>query len=86
MAELKEIANQFIRDEIEEFLERPEEIERVTDVFAEASVKMQTIAAALIEGENDTVDELTRAALDNGVEALEIMDDGLIAGMGIVGI
>src|ERR1700751_5236476 len=31
-------------------------------------------------------DELTRAALGNGVEALEVMDDGLIAGMAIVGI
>ncbi|MXZ34733.1 MAG: cobalamin-binding protein [Acidobacteria bacterium] len=47
---------------------------------------MQDIAAALIEGENDTVDRLTAAALEDGIEALEIMDDGLIAGMGVVGI
>ena len=47
---------------------------------------MQEIAAALIEGDNGRVDELTRKALDEGIEALEIMDDGLIAGMGIVGI
>ncbi len=44
------------------------------------------IAAALIAGDNDVVDELTTQALDGGVTALEIMDNGLIAGMGIVGI
>ena len=86
MAELKDIENQFIRDEIEEFIERPDEIERITNLFSKARAKMQDISAALIEGENHVVDELTRAALDNGIEALEIMDDGLIAGMGIVGI
>ena len=47
---------------------------------------MQDIAAALIEGDNHTVDALTTKALEEGTEALEIMDDGLIAGMGIVGI
>ena len=47
---------------------------------------MQDIAAALIDGDNDGVDEMTKAALEAGTEALEIMDDGLIAGMGIVGI
>ena len=86
MAELKDIGNQFIRDEIEEFIERPDEIERVTNLFAESRAEMQEISAALIEGENVVVDELTRSALDNGIEALEIMDYGLIAGMGIVGI
>jgi 5-methyltetrahydrofolate--homocysteine methyltransferase len=86
MAELKDIENQFIRDEIEEFIERPDEIERVTNLFSKARAKMQDISAALIEGENHVVDELTRAALDNGIEALEIMDDGLVAGLGIVGI
>ena len=29
---------------------------------------------------------MTKAALEAGTEAVEIMDDGLIAGMGIVGI
>ncbi|NKB65742.1 MAG: cobalamin-binding protein [Candidatus Latescibacteria bacterium] len=47
---------------------------------------MQDIAAALIEGENEVVDELVAAALEEGIEALEVMDDGLIAAMGIVGI
>ncbi len=86
MAEISDIDNEFIREEIEEFLERPDEIERIVELFARAAPAMQTIAAALIDGDNDTVDELTRAALDRGTEALEIMDDGLITGMAIVGI
>lgn len=86
MAELADIENEFVRTEIEEFLERPEEIARNIELFSKATPQMQAIAAALIDGANDEVDQLTREALDAGIEALEIMDDGLIAGMGIVGI
>ena len=86
MAQLSDIANETIRAEIEEFLERPEEIERNVELFSRASPTMQDIAAALIEGDNITVDRLTVQSLEDGVPALEIMDDGLIGGMGIVGI
>ena len=86
MSVLADITNEFIREEIEEFLERPEEIERSIELFARVTPEMQEIAAAIIEGDDDIVDELTREALDGGVDALEIMDDGLIAGMSIVGI
>lgn len=86
MAELADIGNEFIREEIEEFLEQPDEIARTIEVFAGATPEMQAIAAALIDGDNDAVDEMTKEALDAGTEALEIMDDGLISGMGVVGI
>jgi|GEM_PF-5068323 len=86
MAELSDIANETIQYEIEEFIERPDELERNINLFAGVRESMQDIAAALIEGDNASVDALTKKALDDGVEALEIMDDGLIAGMGIVGI
>ena len=86
MAQLSDVANATLRDEIEGFLERPEDIERHIELFSRARPLMQEIAAALIEGENHEVDRLTRDALDQGIEALEVMDDGLIAGMGIVGI
>ena len=86
MADITDIANEFIRDEIEEFIERDEERERIIGIFAQASEQMQNIAAALIDGDHLTVDELTGQALAAGVEALEVMDDGLIAGMAIVGI
>ena len=86
MAELSDIANARIRAEIEEFLERPDESERNVALFARVRPPMQDIAAALIEGDNETVDALTAQALAEGTDALEIMDDALIAGMGIVGI
>ena len=86
MADINDIANEFIRDEIEEFIERDEERERIIGLFAQASEQMQDIAAALIDGDHQTVDELTGQAIASGVEALEVMDNGLIAGMAIVGI
>jgi 5-methyltetrahydrofolate--homocysteine methyltransferase len=86
MPELTDVTNEFIRGEIDEFVERDNERERMIGIFAACRPEMQDIAAALIEGEDDVVDELTRAALDSGTEALEVMDDGLIAGMGLVGI
>jgi 5-methyltetrahydrofolate--homocysteine methyltransferase len=86
MAELREVSNEVIRQEIDEFIERPEERERIINLLARAKAKMQAIAAALIDGDNERVSQLTREALDAGIEALEVMDDGLIAGMAIVGI
>ena len=86
MAELSDIGNAFIRGEIEEYLERPEEIARNVELFAGTRPLMQEIAAALIEGDDGAVDRLCRQALDQDISALEVMDDGLIAGMGIVGI
>ncbi len=86
MAVIGDIANEFIRDEIEEFIERANERQRIIDLFASARPLMQDIGAALIDGAHETVDELTQQALAEGIEALEIMDYGLIAGMGIVGI
>ena len=86
MAEISNIQNEFIRQEIEEFIERPEERERTINTFAKARPAMQSIAAALIDGDNETVNQLTKDALEEGIEALEVMDYGLIAGMGIVGI
>ena len=86
MAQIEDIDNELIREEIEEFIERPDERERMIEMFARARPAMQEISAALIEGEDNEVDELTRQALDGGITAVEIMDDGLIAGMGIVGI
>jgi 5-methyltetrahydrofolate--homocysteine methyltransferase len=86
MAEITDIENEFIRQEIEEYIERPDERQRTINTFAKARPAMQLIAAALIDGDNDTVDRLTREALDSEIEALEVMDYGLIAGMGIVGI
>ena len=86
MPELSDIQNETLRFEIEEYLERPEEIERFVGIFAAARPINQEMAAALIEGDHHTVDALAIQALEEGLEALEVMDDGLIAGMGIVGV
>lgn len=86
MAELNQIENEFIRQEIEQFIERDDERERIVNLFADASPRMQAISAGLLDGKKDVVDRLTREALDAGVEALEVMDFGLIAAMAIVGI
>ena len=86
MASLSDIANETIRAEIEEFLERPEETERFIELFAKTRPMMQELAVTIIEGEHLTADRLTGQALEQGIDPLEIMDDGLIAGMGIVGI
>lgn len=86
MAEITDIENEFIREEIEEYLDQPDEIERNIEIFSKATPEMQAISAALIDGDHHMVDELTKEALEVGTDALELMDDGLIAGMGIVGI
>jgi 5-methyltetrahydrofolate--homocysteine methyltransferase len=86
MAELSDVSNEFIRQEIDEFIERPDERARIIGLFAKASTAMQEISAALIDGDNETVDRLTRQALAGGTGALEVMDYGLVAAMAIVGI
>ena len=86
MTELSDITNEFLRAEIDEFVARPDERERLIVIFSAASPEMQTISAALIDGEHHVVDRLTREALDRGTPAVQVMDDGLISGMGLVGI
>jgi 5-methyltetrahydrofolate--homocysteine methyltransferase len=86
MSELSDITNDFIRQEIDEFIERPDERARIINLFAGSKPNLQAMAAALIDGDNELVDQLTRQALDDGMDALEVMDFGLIAGMAIVGV
>ena len=86
MSQLEDIQNAFIREEIKEYIERDDERQRIVDLFAQCKPAMQEIAAALLDGGHTKVDELTKAALDSGTDALEVMDDALIAGMAIVGI
>lgn len=46
---------------------------------------LQGIAEAVIKGDRDTVSKLTQAAVDEGVSAEAVINEGLIAGMGVVG-
>ena len=86
MADITDIQNEFIRQEIEEYIERADEREKIIALYSKTSPDMQDIAAAIIDGQHETSDELTKTGLDAGISALQIMDDGLIAGMAIVGI
>jgi 5-methyltetrahydrofolate--homocysteine methyltransferase len=46
---------------------------------------LEKMASALIEGKESEVKALTREALDNGFGAKDILDNGLLAGMDVVG-
>jgi len=48
-------------------------------------VDLKALADAIIKGDQNTAVEITKAALDEGTAAKSILDDGLIAGMDVVG-
>ena len=47
--------------------------------------EMAAIAESLISGKKDDVVSLVQAAVDEGVDAATILNDGLVAGMSVVG-
>ena len=69
-----------------EYVENPDEQRHIRALWDEADPMMQEISHQLIIGQNLEVDRLTLQALEDGFSANTIMDDGLIAGMAIVGI
>ena len=68
------------------YVTKPFEIKHIRGLFEDSDPKMHRIAYKLIIGDNHEVDRLTKQALEDGFSANTIMDDGLIAGMAIVGI
>ena len=68
------------------YVENPDEQRHIRALWDEADPLMQEISYQLIMGQNQEVDRLTQQALADGFSANTIMDDGLIAGMAIVGI
>ena len=79
------VVNQGLEQEMG-YIENPDEERHIRTLWDEADPLMQEISHCLIIGRNDEVDQLTRRALDEGFSANTIMDDGLIAGMAVVGI
>ena len=65
---------------------KPAEINHIQSLFAKSAPIMHDIAYNLITGKHNEVNRLTKQALDDGFQANTILDDGLIAGMAIVGI
>ena len=64
----------------------PSELKHIQEIYEDTDPLMQEIAYALITGNDQQVDQLTLKALESGFAASTVMDDGLIAGMAIVGI
>tara|TARA_B100000676_G_C18089289_1_gene857992 strand:+ start:935 stop:1684 length:750 start_codon:yes stop_codon:yes gene_type:complete len=78
-----------VNDGLEEqmqYITNPSEEAHIRALWDDADPLMQEISISLIMGRNDQVDELTQKALSNGFSANTVLDDGLIAGMAIVGV
>lgn len=48
-------------------------------------VDLKTLAEAVISGDKQAAIEITRAALNDGVEAISVLNQGLVAGMDVIG-
>ena len=69
-----------------QYISKPFEQNHIHDLFTKDDMLMQEMAFNLIYGNNEKIDGLTKTALDQGYAANDILDDGLISGMAIVGI
>lgn len=79
------IVNKGLAGEMQ-YVTKPFERKHIEGLFASGDPLMQEMAYSLIYGDQHAVDRLTKRALDDGYEANDVLDDGLIAGMAIVGI
>lgn len=69
-----------------EFVTKPGEQKHIGEGIDGTDPIMQEIAYELICGNNTDVDRLTKEALDGGYSANQVLDDGLLNGMAIVGV
>ena len=69
-----------------EWVTKESEKKHIGEAISKTSLEMQEIDYSLITGDNDSVDVLTKKSLENGISANEILDDGLLNGMAIVGV
>jgi len=68
------------------YVTKPDEQEHIGGLFANGDMLMQEIAYNLITGQDDQVGILVKKALEEDYSANIVLDDGLIAGMAIVGV
>jgi 5-methyltetrahydrofolate--homocysteine methyltransferase len=68
------------------YITKPFESKHIRSLFEDSDPLMHDLAYHLIVGNHHEVDRLTQQALDESYAANTILDDGLIAGMAIVGI
>lgn len=79
------IKHKKLKDEFK-YVTKPDEQEHIGGLFASGDMLMQDISYNLISGNNIEVGVLVKKALDEGYTANIVLDDGLIAGMAIVGV
>ena len=79
------VVNEGLERELE-YVAKPFEQNHIRAQWDEADPLMQEISYQLIVGDHIEVDRLTTQALGDGFPANTILDDGLIAGMAVVGI
>jgi len=69
-----------------QYITKPFEIKHIRSLFEDTKPLMHELAFNLIRGDQHEVGRLTKQALDDGFEANDVLDDGLVAGMAVVGI
>ena len=69
-----------------EFVTNPGEQKHISESIDGTAPIMQELAYELIVGNNTDVDRLTQEALADGFTANQLLDDGLLNGMAIVGV
>ena len=69
-----------------QYVANPTELAHIHTLFEGTDPLMHETAYALITGDQHEVDRLTQQALGDGFSANDVLDDGLIAGMAVVGI
>ena len=79
------VVNELLERELE-YVTNQGEQDHIRALWDDAHPLMQEISVNLIQGKNQDVYDLTQKALADGFSANTILDDGLIAGMAIVGI
>jgi len=62
------------------------ELKHIRGLFDSGDALLQELAFSLIGGKDGEVGRLTQEALDKGYTANDVLDNGLIAGMAVVGI
>ena len=68
------------------YVTKPFEVKHIRGLFEDTDPLMHEIAYNLIVGAQHEVDRLIRQGLDDGWSANDLLDDGLISGMAVVGI
>jgi len=69
-----------------QWVTKPFEVKHIRGLFEETTPLMHDIAYNLIVGAHLEVDKLVQQALAEGYSANDVLDDGLISGMAVVGI